>query len=183
MYYKDLPVDSQIKTFYISIKFIAVFHVKISPQLRFSVNSIICKHEKILNKPFQPIWYSQYNINSTFKLKRKLGWRLELFFCDVKMKFRYYLKFSTNVFKSNPNSLRMHVDHFESCETILDRFQTPSIFSHSWLVPKSPGRNSSTASAEKFYYSFYYDERLENKVTRGPLLGLAKYIYLYVYLN
>ena len=55
MYYKDLPVDSQIKTFYISIKFIAVFHVKISPQLRLSVNSIICKHEKIPNKPFQPI--------------------------------------------------------------------------------------------------------------------------------
>ena len=77
----------------------------------------------------------------------------------------------------------MHVDHFESCETILDRFQTPSIFSHSWLVPKSPGRNSSTASAEKFHYSFYYNERLENKLTRGPLLGLAKYIYLYIYLS
>ena len=40
-----------------------------------------------------------------------------------------------------------------------------------------PRRNSSTASAEKFYYSFYYNEGLEYKLTRAPFLGLAKSIY------
>ena len=38
-------------------------------------------------------------------------------------------------------------------------------------------RNSCTASAEEFYYSFYFNEGLENKLTRAPLLGLAKSIY------
>ena len=37
-------------------------------------------------------------------------------------------------------------------------------------------RNSSTASAEEFYYSFYYNEELENKLTRALLLGVAKSI-------
>ena len=41
------------------------------------------------------------------------------------------------------------------------------------LVPKSPWRNSSTASAEEFCYSFNYSEGLENKLTVTPLLGLA----------
>ena len=45
------------------------------------------------------------------------------------------------------------------------------------LVSWSPWRNSSTASAEEFYYSFYYKEGLENILTRAPLLGLAKSIY------
>ena len=45
------------------------------------------------------------------------------------------------------------------------------------LVPKSPWRNSSTASAEDFYYSFYYNEGLEHKLTRALLLRLAKSIY------
>ena len=39
-----------------------------------------------------------------------------------------------------------------------------------------PSRNSSTASAEEFYYSFYYNEELENKLTRALLLGVAKSI-------
>ena len=43
--------------------------------------------------------------------------------------------------------------------------------------PPGPWRNSSTASAEEFYYSFYYNEGLENKLIRAPLLGLAKAIY------
>ena len=45
------------------------------------------------------------------------------------------------------------------------------------LVSWSPWRNSSTASAEEFYYSFYYNEELENKLRRAQLKGLAKSIY------
>ena len=45
------------------------------------------------------------------------------------------------------------------------------------MVSWSSWRNSSTASAEEFSYSFYYNEGLENKLTRAPLLGLAKSIY------
>ena len=48
------------------------------------------------------------------------------------------------------------------------------------VVLKSPWRNSSTASAEEFYYSFYDNEGLENKLTRAPLLGLAKFIYYWI---
>ena len=35
------------------------------------------------------------------------------------------------------------------------------------LVPKAPWRNPSTASAEEFYYSFYYNEGLGNKLMEG----------------
>ena len=45
------------------------------------------------------------------------------------------------------------------------------------MVSWSSWRNSSTASAEEFSYSFYYNEGLENKLTRALLLGLAKSIY------
>ena len=45
------------------------------------------------------------------------------------------------------------------------------------LVSWSPWRNSSTAKAEEFYYSFYCNEGLENKLTRAPLLCSAKSIY------
>ena len=41
------------------------------------------------------------------------------------------------------------------------------------LVPKSPWRNPSTASAEEFYYSFYYNGGLGNKLTRVPRLGFV----------
>ena len=44
-------------------------------------------------------------------------------------------------------------------------------------IVKSPLRNSSKANAEEFYYSFYYNEGLENKFTRAPFLGLPKSIY------
>ena len=67
-----------------------------------------------------------------------------------------------------------------SCENVVPRFQTSPILS---FPPPLPDwslhplwRNSSTASAEEFYYSFYYNEGLENKLTRAPLLGLAKSI-------
>ena len=48
------------------------------------------------------------------------------------------------------------------------------------LVLKSPWRNSSTASAEEFYYSFYTYKGLENELTRAPLLGLAKLKYYWI---
>ena len=44
------------------------------------------------------------------------------------------------------------------------------------LVPKSPWKNSCTASVEEFYYSFFLNKGLENKLTRGPLLDLARSI-------
>ena len=50
-----LPADSQMKTFYISIKFIVAFNVDMIQQLHLAVNSIICKHEKTPSKNFQPI--------------------------------------------------------------------------------------------------------------------------------
>ena len=52
----------------------------------------------------------------------------------------------------------------------------PRHFFPSRTGPLIPLKNSSTASAEEFYYSFYYNEGLENKLTRAPLLGLAKSI-------
>ena len=67
-----------------------------------------------------------------------------------------------------------------SCENVVPRFQTSPILS---FPPPPPDwslhplwRNSSTASAEEFYYSFYYNEELENKLTRALLLGVAKSI-------
>ena len=75
---------------------------------------------------------------------------------------------------------RMRVDRFESCKNIVPRLQTSSISAPSrlpGLVPKSPWRNSSTASAEEFYSSFHFNVGLENKLIRAPLLGLAKSIY------
>ena len=47
---------------------------------------------KYYQKLFNPTNIASNNINSTLKLKRKFVW------CDVKMKSKYYLKFSTNVF-------------------------------------------------------------------------------------
>ena len=44
-----------MKTFYISMKFIIVFHVNMLQQLHLPVNSIICKHEKMPSKTFQLI--------------------------------------------------------------------------------------------------------------------------------
>ena len=55
--YKELLVDSQMKTFYISIKFNVAFHVNMMQHLHLHlpVNSIICKHEKTTSITFQPI--------------------------------------------------------------------------------------------------------------------------------
>ena len=50
----QLPVDSQMKSFYTSIKFIVVFHVNMLQQIHLPLNSVICKHEKIRTKTFQP---------------------------------------------------------------------------------------------------------------------------------
>ena len=50
-----LPADSQMKTFYISIKCIVAFHVNMMQQIHLAVNSIICKHEKTSSKNFQSI--------------------------------------------------------------------------------------------------------------------------------
>ena len=76
----------------------------------------------------------------------------------------------------------MRVDRFASCRNIVSRFQPRQFFPPPpspphILVPKSPLRNSSTATAEEFYHSSYLNEGLENKLKRAPLLGLAKSIY------
>ena len=65
--YKDLPIDSQKETFYISIKFLVASHVNMLQQLHLPANLIICKHEKISSK-----FFSTYLIKLTLKLKRKL---------------------------------------------------------------------------------------------------------------
>ena len=69
--YKDFPLDSQMKTIHISIKFIFMFHVNMLQQLYLPVNSVICKHEKNRLKRFNPFDIADNNVNSTFKLKRK----------------------------------------------------------------------------------------------------------------
>ena len=72
----------------------------------------------------------------------------------------------------------MGVDRFASCENIVP--QVSGLVNSSpppRLVPKSPWRNSSTATAEEFYYSSYENEGLENKLKRAPFLGLAKSAY------
>ena len=51
-YNTDLPVNSHMKTFYISIKFIVVFHVNMFQQLHLPANSIIRKHDKIPTETF-----------------------------------------------------------------------------------------------------------------------------------
>ena len=53
--YKDLPVDSQMKAFYISMEFIGAFHVNMLQQVHLPENSITGKHEKIPYKTFQSI--------------------------------------------------------------------------------------------------------------------------------
>ena len=71
----------------------------------------------------------------------------------------------------------MRADRFASCEIIVPWLQNPLIFPSSpGLVLKSPWIKFSTASAKEFYSRFYYNEGLENKLTRCPLLGLAKSI-------
>ena len=71
---QQLPVDSQMKTFYISIKFIVAFHVNMLQQLHLPVNSIICKHEKILSITFQRVFPARgqlWNKNSQMKKSLK----------------------------------------------------------------------------------------------------------------
>ena len=68
-----------------------------------------------------------------------------------------------------------------SCENVVPRFQTSPILPfpphpRNWSLNPLE-ENSSTASAEEFYNSFYYNEGLENKLTRAPLLGSAKSLY------
>ena len=69
----------------------------------------------------------------------------------------------------------MRVDRFASCENIFPRFQTSSILPTLPIPPTGPWRKSSTASAGEFITVFIQsNEGLENKLTRAPLLGLAK---------
>ena len=72
-----MPVDSQMKPFYISIKFIVVFHVEMLQQLHLPINSTLQTWEKLF-ETFQPLWYSQKQHQINFKLKRKHDWCLEL---------------------------------------------------------------------------------------------------------
>ena len=77
--YKDLPADSQMKTFYISIKFIVAFHVNMLQQLHLSVNSINGKLEEIPSRTFQPpllglaksMYYSLFICLSTLEIWQK----------------------------------------------------------------------------------------------------------------
>ena len=77
-YNTDSPVDSQMETFYISIKFIVVFHVNMLQQLHLQVNSIISKHERNQLELFNLFNMANNIMKSTSKLKKKLDWCLEL---------------------------------------------------------------------------------------------------------
>ena len=69
----------------------------------------------------------------------------------------------------------MRTDGFAICENVVPNSTLPS--PPPGPVSQFPWKNFPTVSAEEFYYSFYYNEGLENKLTRAPLLGLAKSIY------
>ena len=83
-YNLDFPVDSQMETFYISIKFIVVLHVNMLQQLHLPVNSIIPKHERNQLKLFNLFNIANNIIKSTSKLKKKLDWYLELIYVKYK---------------------------------------------------------------------------------------------------
>ena len=68
-YNTDSPVDSQMETFYISIKFIVVSMLQ---QLHLQVNSIISKHERNQLKLFNLFNIANNIIKSTSKLTKKL---------------------------------------------------------------------------------------------------------------
>ena len=78
----------------------------------------------------------------------------------------------------------MRVDGFAGGENFVPRLQTSSILSFPphpldrCLNP--PLTNSSSTWVEELYYSFYFNEGLENKLTRVPLLSLAKSIHYIV---
>ena len=103
-------------------------------------------------------------------------------------KIPYHRKFSQNIRNKNegPQLLGNTTDKHECwslCKLWERRSQVPDLVNSS--LPSPPPewslnphwKTSSTASAEEFHYSFYYNEGLENKLTRAPLLGLAKSIY------
>ena len=76
-----------------------MFHFNMLQQLHLPVNSIICKMRKYQLKLFNLFKRANNNINSIFKLKTEKTWLMfGIHLCDIQMKFRYYLKFSTNVF-------------------------------------------------------------------------------------
>ena len=75
--------------------------------------------------------------------------------------YRSFRKFAQNIRNNNKGpQLTMRVDRFASCRNIVSRFQPRQFFPlppspPHILVPKSPLRNSSTATAEEFYHSSY----------------------------
>ena len=125
-----------MKTFYISI----MFHFNMLQQLHLPVNSIICKMRKYQLKLFNLFKRANNNINSIFKLKTEKTWLMfGIHFCDIQMKFRYYLKFSTNVFmveslvslshqvliiiRYSSSSLSSFKSNFCSPRNMLDKFR------------------------------------------------------------
>ena len=77
----------------------------------------------------------------------------------------------------------MRVDRFTSCENVVSWFQTSSIP----LSPPPPNPPGPEMPLKKIFYSqcfitvfIQYNEGLEKKLTRAPLLSLAGFIY---YLN
>ena len=103
-------------------------------------------------------------------------------------KIPHHRKFAQNIRNKNegPQLLGNATDLHECwslCKLWERRPQVPDLVNSS--LPSPPPewslnphwKTSSTASAEEFHYSFYYNEGLENKLTRAPLLGLAKSIY------
>ena len=79
-----------------------MFHFNMLQQLHLPVNSIICKMRKI----YQLKLFNLFNLKELITISTQfLNLRLRkpwlmfgIHLCDIQMKFRYYLKFSTNVF-------------------------------------------------------------------------------------
>ena len=91
--------------FYISIKFIVVFRVNMSQNSTFQYIQLFATMRKYHLRLFNLFEIANNNINTTFKLKAKLGWCLELISEMYKWNPGYCLKFSTNVCMANPKSL------------------------------------------------------------------------------
>ena len=73
----------------------------------------------------------------------------------------------------------MRVERLASCENFVPRFQTSSILPFRTHPPDwyLNSHEETQASAEELYRNFYHNEGLEYKLTRAPLLGLAKSTY------
>ena len=101
-------------------------------------------------------------------------------------KIPYLQKFAQTTGKNNecPQLLENTADQHACYHKLWERRpQVPDLINSS--PPSPPPRTGLSISLEELFHSqcwivllqFYYNEGIENKLTRAPLLGLAKSIY------